>query len=269
MRRSVVAWFTSWGLTVLVLLAVCTLVTPAFCSDTTAAASIPVVADSGTTVIRKASGSSAPVKKTLGKSGKKVLRTPSTFPDFAPGQKKWSKRLLTLTRMVFHRTSPVHLVVWVKNNAVKLSLLVLSVVIIISTCIFYVERREKVRFMTTTRLSIMDKEVQRACRFIEKNYVNSALDLAMICSALVTGEAFLEALFEKELGLPIDGFIRQVRINRVKILLHKYSAVTVEEAVLQSGFTTTETFLADFEAVTGTSFKKYQASVAPRAETAG
>lgn len=251
------------------LFVVCTLKAPAFCSDSTAAARTAIATDSGTAAMHKAPRSPAPVKQTFEKSVKKVLRTPSTFPDFAPGQKKWSKRLLALTRMVFHQTSPMRVVTWVMNNLVKLSLLVASVVIIISTCRFYVERREKVRFMTTTRLSIMDKEVQRACRFIETNYANSSLDLVMICSALVTGEAFLEALFEKELGLPIDGFIRQVRINRVKILLHKHPQITAHEAALQNGFTTTETFLADFAAITGTPFSKYQASFAPRAETVG
>lgn len=140
----------------------------------------------------------------------------------------------------------------------KILLLFGSIVLIIITISFYRTRRDHDRFMTTTRLSIMDKEVQRACRFIEDHYDDPELDLRKICDALVTGGAFLEALFVNELGLSIEDFIGQVRINRAKITLRKEPGIPVDDLAHSVGFSSEETFTDKFSAISGTGIAAYR-----------
>jgi transcriptional regulator GlxA family with amidase domain len=113
------------------------------------------------------------------------------------------------------------------------------------------------RFLTTTRLSIMDKEVQRACRFMEKNYADPSLNTAVVCKNIVTGEAFLEAIMNKELGISVHDFIEHVRINKAKILLQKDMKLSVAIIAPTIGFTSHDTFLATFKKITGISFEEY------------
>lgn len=115
----------------------------------------------------------------------------------------------------------------------------------------YIRNRvEEKRFVTSTRLSIMDKEVQRACKYIEKHYHDPDLSVSSICEALVTGPAFLEALYIRELGMSIDDFITQVRINRVNDILNKDKSISVEELALRTGFTDSKKLAQSFKKVT-------------------
>jgi AraC-like DNA-binding protein len=133
--------------------------------------------------------------------------------------------------------------------------------LILFVVLFQRQKYESKRFMTTTRLSIMDKEVQRACRYIEDNYSDQDLGLPKICRVLVTGEAFVEALFEKELGLTTGEFIDQVRINRAKILLHQSPDQNPAVLAAMVGYSGKEAFYSSFLRITGVDFAAYCSSL--------
>jgi|WetSurMetagenome_2_1015567.scaffolds.fasta_scaffold11931_2 AraC-like DNA-binding protein len=118
-------------------------------------------------------------------------------------------------------------------------------------------RRDKRRFLTTTRLSVMDKEVQRACRYVEQHYADPGLTPQSICEVLVTGESFLEVLMERNLGMRLSDFITHVRINGAKKLLEKNPAVSKESAAVASGFSNVGEFDEAFGKATGVSFDSY------------
>lgn len=150
----------------------------------------------------------------------------------------------------------------IKTHATKILFLAGSLILVLITIQFYWNYQERGRFMTTTRLSIMDKEVQRACRYIEEHYSDPALDIESICGALVTGGAFLEALFMKELGLSIAEFIAQVRINRAKIAIRKNPNLEADALARMVGYTDTNEFLARFETITGSRWQSYRDAIA-------
>lgn len=154
-----------------------------------------------------------------------------------------------------------------RMHALKTGVLLFSLIIIFTTILFYLQKKERQRFMTTTRLSVMDKEVQRACRYIELNFAVCQLSSEMLCEELVTGKAFLEALFQKELGMKIENFIEQVRINRAKILLNKNPLLTLEEIAIETGFEDSAKFAQTFQNIAGISYEAYKNSL-PSTQTA-
>jgi AraC-like DNA-binding protein len=123
-------------------------------------------------------------------------------------------------------------------------------------------RKDNDRFLTADRLSIMDKEVQRACNFIEENYANQSLSIELLCKEMVTGEAFLNALFIGELGITVENFINQVRVNRVKIFLSKDLTIDIGKLVLLSGFGSLQVLQEMFLTITGIEFEVYRNSLA-------
>jgi len=149
----------------------------------------------------------------------------------------------------------------------RLGILLLSIVILGMVVWFIRKTNRGPTFLSTTRLSVMDKEVQKACRYIEKNYAKTGLSIDMICSDLVTGKAFLEALFEKELGLTVDQFTAYVRINRARIFIENNLRANAETVAVETGFATPGIFTAAFKKIVGTSFEEYRESRALR-ETA-
>ena len=142
----------------------------------------------------------------------------------------------------------------------RFGILLLSVIIIGIWLQFTLKKSNQPAFVTTTRLSIMDKEVQTACRYIEKNYKNPQLSLEIICQALVTGKAFLNALFLQELGLSAEDFITHVRINRARMLLEKDTSLSAETAASETGFEDTGAFADAFNSIVGVSFEHYRES---------
>jgi AraC-like DNA-binding protein len=107
------------------------------------------------------------------------------------------------------------------------------------------------RFMTTTRLSLMDGEVRRACVHIEKHFVDPALTPGVVCAAVITGESFLEALFQKELGMCIASYIAQTRIHHAKQLIKENPTAEALSVAVQSGFPDVAAFKTAFEKLTG------------------
>lgn len=149
----------------------------------------------------------------------------------------------------------------------KIIILAVSVLVILFTLSYYRKKKEQGRFLTTTRLSIMDKEVQRACRHIEEHYDNPECNLRSVCAELVTGEAFLDALFVKELGLSISDFIDQVRINRAKITMRKEPDSAVGSLASSVGYTDTDFFLTSFKKITGTPYPEYKKTLVAGTDT--
>jgi AraC-like DNA-binding protein len=129
-------------------------------------------------------------------------------------------------------------------------------------------RQEHRRFLTTTRLSIMDKEVQKACRFVERNFADPALTPERLCEVLVTGESFLETLFERELGMSVSDFIDQVRVNRVKIALRRDPLLPVAELGIEAGFSEPEALESVFRKTAGMSLERYRDALSAGSEPA-
>lgn len=136
--------------------------------------------------------------------------------------------------------------------------LFISCGIVLYTVFFYRRRKDNERFLTSTRLSVMDREVQLACKYMEENYRDSDLTIESMCEELVTGPAFLEALFEKELGMSVSEFIAQVRINRAKSILNKRPGIEADETALDIGFTDKKLFQQKFREITGLTFEEYR-----------
>lgn len=144
------------------------------------------------------------------------------------------------------------------RGAMRFVILLLSIALICAVVWFVRKIKKQPMFLSTTRLSVMDKEVQKTCRYIEKNYAKTDLSVDMICSDLVTGKAFLEALFKKELGLSVDQFTTHVRINRARIFVESDPRANAETVGGETGFATTEMFAAAFKKIVGTSFEEYR-----------
>ncbi|GBU22441.1 hypothetical protein R80B4_02350 [Fibrobacteres bacterium R8-0-B4] len=116
--------------------------------------------------------------------------------------------------------------------------------LIAATLYFFLTRRSRDdsrRFLTTTRLSVLDKLVQRGCRHIESNYPDPALTPETVCNSLVTGKAYLDALFMNELGINVQDFIVQVRVNAIKNrvsapLTERQQSLDINEICAECGF---------------------------------
>jgi AraC-like DNA-binding protein len=132
-----------------------------------------------------------------------------------------------------------------------------SIVVIIAAIRFVKKQKAAPRFLTTTRLSVMDKEVQRACRYIEKNFTDPGLSLKKICLDLVTGEAFLEALMQRDLGVSVNDFVMHVRINKAKQILAHDPPAAGDAIAQETGFASGAEFLAVFKKLTGVAFEAY------------
>jgi AraC-like DNA-binding protein len=192
-----------------------------------------------------ASAAPAVLKKTVD-TLKKFSALPATSPPKVPappveGGQKRKQRLKN----------------WNSSLLVKTIALVLCAVLILAALRFVTREKAAVRFLTTTRLSVMDKEVQRACRYIEKNFADPGLSLERMCKDLVTGEAFLEALMERDLGVTVNDFIMHVRINQAKQILAKAADADSEAVARETGFASGAAFCAAFRKITDVPFDEY------------
>jgi len=140
------------------------------------------------------------VNTAIGASIAAPVNTPVDTPVNAPANA--SKKIFLLPAYTFH-----------------IVFLAASAALIAATLYFFLTRRRRNdsrRFLTTTRLAVLDKLVQRGCRHIESNYPDPALTPETVCNSLVTGKAYLDALFMNELGINVQDFIVQVRVNAIK-----------------------------------------------------
>jgi len=115
-------------------------------------------------------------------------------------------------------------------------------------------KKAEKRFMTTTRLSLMDGEVRRACLHIEKHFADPGLTPGVVCAAIITGEPFLEALFQRELGMSIADYIIQARIHHAKRIVRENPAADAPLVASQVGFSNVALFNTLFKNLTGHEF---------------
>jgi len=201
---------------------------------------------------------SSRVKSSVGKKSKQTgetLKMPSEKKDAlkAPAvsfKQVFSKAWLSIPGASF-----------VQKHFKGILYFVIALLLIGGGILFLHWRRDIGRFLTTGRLSIMDKMVQNACDYIEENYANDSLDIEVLCEALVTGEAFLQALFYQELGISVENFIIQVRVNRVKHFVNKDTVVDNDNLAQMCGFKDRKTMEDQFYSVTGATLDIFRKSV--------
>jgi AraC-like DNA-binding protein len=197
-----------------------------------------------------------PVKKTgsiFNKVSKSLLdkqQKAAITPSKTKSESIYKKIYVSLPGVAFLRTHFVHLL-----------LLVLLVALILIIFAGKQNRDDRNRFLSSSRLSIMDKEIQRACNFVESNFANSSLSVELICNDLVTGEAFLRAIFEKELGVSLDNYIKQVRVNRLKNFLIKDNLIQIENLVANTGFADEKALRDIFLEITGMELDSFRSSL--------
>jgi len=142
-------------------------------------------------------------------------------------------------------------------------MLLLSGAIIWMSVLTVAARFEQKRFLTTTRLSIMDKEVQQVCRYIEKHFADPGMTPASVCESLETGLAFIQALFERELGMTVEDFIGQVRINRARTLLEEDPDISASDLASQTGLPDAASFCTLFNRVATVTLECYRTARKP------
>ncbi len=189
----------------------------------------------------------------------------ATFTDTfyaADTQRDTTKNLSFIVRV--GRFLHLHTVFsWLRTHIIHIAILLICAGLIWATIAFFHDTRDKQRFLTRMRLSIMDKEVQKACKYIEKLYYLPHLTPKIVCQDLVTGEAFLQSLFQKELGMSIEEFINHVRINRAKHHLYIHPKTMAAEIAAKVGFEDTDEFERVFALYTdNTTFYEFRDSLA-------
>lgn len=147
---------------------------------------------------------------------------------------------------------------WLYRHAVQILLLLLSAWGLWSALSYLADRADRERFLSRDRLSLMDKEVQKACLVIEKQFAEPELTHQRVCEILETGESFLEALFARELGMSVSAYIEHVRINRAIHMLRANHLEPVSELAGRAGLTSAEALSEPFERITGLSIERYR-----------
>ncbi|MDR0307911.1 MAG: AraC family transcriptional regulator [Chitinispirillales bacterium] len=150
---------------------------------------------------------------------------------------------------------------WFFTNIFYLIFLCVSLALIIATVFFFSKKKDGRRFLTTTRLSVLDKMVQRGCRYIESNYMDPQLTVETVCRELVTGEAYMDALFVKEIGINVQDFIIQVRVNSVKNVLAENPALDLNNIYVQCGFKNNTEARTHFTRLCGVGIEEYRKSL--------
>jgi AraC-like DNA-binding protein len=131
-------------------------------------------------------------------------------------------------------------------------------------CIFFIilnryrAKKDEKRFMTTTRLSLMDGEVQRACLHIEKQFMDPSMTPASVCGSIVTGQPFLETMFERELGMSVAAYIDQVRIHHARQIVQWNPAAEAAFIAEHTGYSNAAELVQHFNRVTGGDFYDYR-----------
>jgi AraC-like DNA-binding protein len=151
--------------------------------------------------------------------------------------------------------------VWIKRHrsAILIAAAIVGLLIAIGVILTVAHGKgEGERFMTTTRLSLMDGEVQRACLHIEKHFADPALTPKSVCAAITTGEPFLEALFARELGMSVAGYLDQVRIHHAKQIINRNPAADAQQVSSLAGFPHAAAFEKTFAAVSGVDFASFR-----------
>ena len=183
-----------------------------------------------------------------------------SIQDIVENDKKSAINFNEAVKQFFAQNSALR---WFKARLLYLIFFFCSVVIIIAAVLFFSTKKDGRRFLTTTRLSVLDKMVQKGCRYIESNYMDSNLMVETVCSELVTGAAYLNALFVKEIGIDVQSFIVQVRVNNIKNLLAESPhSSDLGKICEQCGFKTSTEAREHFIKLCGMGIEEYRKSLA-------
>lgn len=75
------------------------------------------------------------------------------------------------------------------------------------------------RALFEKRSSATQKTVDKACRYIEENYADSALSVETLCSYLHLSSAYFSTLFKKETAMGFAGYVTKIRMEAAAKLL--------------------------------------------------
>lgn len=93
--------------------------------------------------------------------------------------------------------------------------------------------------------------------YIEKNYADPNLSLTDICNYLSVHISHLSTSFKKQMGIGLSEYIRQVRIDKAKILI-KSTNMNISEIAKSVGYLCPHTFTRVFKSAEGTIPSKYR-----------
>jgi len=143
------------------------------------------------------------------------------------------------------------------ESPIGIVIMILIVLAIVITLIMKLKRgKSSNKFLTQTRISIMDREVQIICGYIEEHFAQKNLTAQTVCEDVSTGLSFAEGLFSKELDMTIDEFIAHVRIHQSVDMINRGFTGEITQLMDQCGYENESQFQADFTDITGVEVKK-------------
>ncbi len=143
------------------------------------------------------------------------------------------------------------------ESPIGIVLVILIIVAIIAAIVMKLKSgKSSNKFLTQTRISIMDREVQIICGHIEEKFAQKDLTAQTVCEAVSTGVSFAEGLFSKELDMTIDEFIAHVRIHQAVDMINRGFCGELPQLMDQCGYEIESQFEADFTDITGVEVKK-------------
>ena len=122
---------------------------------------------------------------------------------------------------------------------------------------FFLEIVEKIFEKSNAYQRVENPEIRKIIEYIEKNYMHP-LSLTAIAEKYNYSPNYLCNLFRQETGETLNKFIKYVRIEKAKYLLHETGLKTYEIAE-KTGFKNVSYFCTVFKEITGISSKNYKA----------
>ncbi len=143
------------------------------------------------------------------------------------------------------------------NTPIGIVLIVISFLAVLFAIYLKFKRGQSSnKFLTQTRISVMDREVQIICGHIEEKFAQKDLTAQTVCEAVSTGVSFAEGLFSKELDMTIDEFIAHVRIHQAVDMINRGFDGEIDQLMDRCGYEVESQFESDFIDITGVEVKK-------------
>jgi YesN/AraC family two-component response regulator len=176
----------------------------------------------------------------------------------ARAKRKFENTLMTKYQFFKRLLKAIPGITFIKKYFIHISTILLIVLSAYLLYTIYENRRDRDRFFAASRLSIMDKEIQQICEYIEIHFSDPLLSIQSICEKFVTGEAFVKRLFLKEIGIPFDEFIAQVRVHHIQKKVKKNPGISDDELMVFSGFTEWNVLADTFRAITRKTIEEFK-----------
>lgn len=101
------------------------------------------------------------------------------------------------------------------------------------------------------------KDMMDAVRYIDGNFRNADMSVAMLAEGCGISEVYFRKLFKARYGLAPSKYLLTVRLDNAKKLM-KYPFLTLEECAIQSGFSSLQYFCRAFKKENGISPGRYR-----------